>query len=504
MTDDPCVDGLARLSALVEAVQAATSPEARAAALGVWLADAAATSGATIAAVDDPAAYEGRLAQLGAAKGGGAVVTAIRRALRPRIEVQQAARRESLRARAAALRASAPAGAHPEAWEALQLARDGRPRPTGANVHAALRLDPAWAGKVRWNEFRCSVEVDGELLADTTETEIANALAERYGLDVRTPAVDEQIRLIADRARFHPVRAYLDSLPEWDGRERLRPLLPGALGAQDTELNHRLGVCFAVSAVARIWEPGCKVDTCLILCGAQGALKSTSIRALLPDARWYADTPLEIGNKDRFEQIQGKWLYELAEIDKFRGADWARVKALFSSSTDLWRRPFGRNATEVPRQALFVGTTNADEFLDDPTGARRFWPVRVGETGALRPDLIAVERDQLWAEALMMYRKGEPWHLSGEHAAAAAAAARQFEVTDAWDALIAGWLGPARDGVTAADVLQGALEIRPAAWTKADQMRVAASLRRLGWERRRETARDGSGDRLVRWHRSAP
>lgn len=495
---DPVADGLRRLSALADAcVEEAATAASRGAALAAWLSDRAAVDGGALAAVDDPTAFELRIARIASVRGGGTIAGAVRRAIRPGVQAAQVAQRERLRARASTWRADAPEGADAAAWAALDLERGGRPRPTGANIYAILTRDAEWAGKIRYNEWCSQVEIEGAALSDPLETEIGNALATRYRLDVRTPAVDEQIRLIADRNRIHPVREYLAGL-RWDGESRLFGLFANYFGAPDTALNAALGMCWLIGAVARVQTPGCKLDNCIVLCGPQGIFKSTAIRALVPEPRWYADTPLEIGNKDRFEQIQGKWLYELAEIDKFKGADQGRVKALFSSATDRWRRPFGRNAVEVPRQVAFVGSVNPDEFLEDPTGDRRFWPVRCGVTGALRPAAIAEIRDQLWAEALERFRRGEPYHLSADEEAEREEVAAEFRVSDTWQDVIGAW-AHGKSGITVEEILSTVLEIPLKSQTKHDQGRASACLRRLGWVRRRDATPNDRGQRRMRW-----
>lgn len=497
---DPVEAGLARLSALADAAcEEAATAASRGGALAAWLASREALDGAAWAAVEDAPRFEALMARIGAARGGGTIAGAIRRAIRPGVQARQEAQRARARERQAQYRPDPPEGADAGAWAALALDRSGRPRPTGANAYAILTRDAAWAGKIRYNEWRTQVEVGGAPLSDPLETEIGNVLAERYRLELRTPAVDEQIRLIADQNRVHPVREYLSGL-KWDGVKRLSGLFADYFGAADTALNAALGAAWLIGAVARVMSPGCKVDTCVVLCGPQGIRKSSSIQALVPEARWYADTPLEISNKDRFEQIQGRWLYELAEIDKFKGADQARVKALFSSASDLWRRPFGRNAVEVPRQAVFVGSTNADEFLDDPTGDRRFWPVRCGVAGSLQPDALAADRDQLWAEALTAYRAGDGWHLTAEEEAEREEVAAEFRVADSWQDAIGDWAYD-RDRITVEEVLSLALQIPIKSQTKHDQGRASACLRRLGWTRARDAKADAKGMRRMRWYR---
>lgn len=402
-----------------------------------------------------------------------------------------------------------PPGPDDEVFDLLELGKGDVPRPTLHNAHLVFTRDPRWAGKLRFNSFAQSIELHRtpvspervELERDALDSKAALWLAENYArmaLPTRTAA--EAIQTIGDDHAYHPVRDYLVGL-RWDGTKRLDQALTRYFGVQPTPLASTLGACFLRSCVARVLPltgrvdtgPGSKVDTTLILVGAQGAYKSSALRALAVRPEWFADTRLDLASKDLFEQVAGKWIYEIAELDAFKGREWSRIKAILSSPSDTYRRPYGRHAVTALRQVVFAGTTNEDEFLGDPTGTRRFWPVRCTET----IDLSALRRDvdQLWAETVQTYQAGAQWWLDPTTAGDMAAAAGEFRIRDAWDDTVYTWLNGRAGTVGATEVLVAALEKTPGDCTAHDVQRVTAILKQLGWQRQRSRAHG----RSVRW-----
>ncbi len=221
--------------------------------------------------------------------------------------------------------------------------------------------------------------------------------------------LEEAVRMVAFRHRFHPVRQYLDGL-KWDGTKRLSTWLRRACLEEDEWDDNdplqrylaRVGTFFLMGMCGRVMQPGCKFDWMLILEGAQGMRKSTLLRVLAGD--YFADTGLVLGDKDSYQQLQGRWLYEFGELDSFGKAEVTKIKSFIASSSDYFRASFDRRAREYPRQLVFGGTTNEDHYLTDPTGNRRFWPVRV--TRVIDIDWVAENRDQLFAEAMARIQAG--------------------------------------------------------------------------------------------------
>lgn len=379
------------------------------------------------------------------------------------------------------------------------------PKPKGIypSIVRVLQNDHRWMGKVRWNEFAASVELHytpvapGRVVraADEYDSYVRSWLYDNYlQMTVPRSEVTEAIYAIAKRHSYHPVRAYLRGL-EWDGVPRMGGLFATYFGAEANDLTASVSSCFLRSCVARVLRPGCKVDTMPILLGRQGAFKSSGLRALAVRSDWFADTRLDLGSKDLFEQLQGRWIYEIAELDAFRGRENSRIKALMSSQEDNYRRPYGHHAISVARQVVFAGTTNEDEFLTDQTGSRRFWSVKVGVI-----DLEAIERDrdQLWAEAVASFDAGDPWWLSGELAQAAEAANDEHRNADAWEPRIEAYLvGRVEVGVD--EVLEHAVRKPVDTWNQNDKTRVATTLKALRWTRHKL----GTTTRTVRWRRPA-
>ena len=226
-------------------------------------------------------------------------------------------------------------------------------------------------------------------------------------------------------------------------------------------------------------SPGAKVDHVLVLQGPQGIGKSRALRALVPDPSWFTD---EIGydlGKDSAERLRGKWIIELSELDALSKAEATRIKAFLTREADRYRPAYARHARDFPRQCVFAGTTNVDTFIRDPTGGRRFWPTRVGRIDV--SSLVAV-RDQLWAEALVRYERGEGWHLTPAVEAIASEEQGQRMQVDPWAEQLAPWL-MTQNEVTIETCLAH-LNVAGERRTQTDANRVAVVLQGAGFVRR--------------------
>lgn len=393
---------------------------------------------------------------------------------------------------------TAEEGANPAVWAVLRMGskRKGQPlmpASTLENTILILERDPRWVGRIAGNTFDGMVYLDEKLISDEKEIGIYRWLVQHYLLDVSAQRVSEAVRYIATQNQTHPVRDYLEAL-KWDGEERLGLWLSKHCGAEDTDLVREMGTRWAVSCVARVMSPGCQVDTCLILAGPQGAKKSSAFRALAVRDEWFADSSLDLRNKDAYQALQGIWIYELAELDSVRRADANAVKAFLTARWDRYRPAYGRNLIRWGRQNVFVGTTNEQAFLSDPTGSRRFWPVRVG---AIDVPALTAERDQLWAEAVTLYRVGERWYLQGESEAALVDASGDYQQTDPWRGTIEEWADGQDHPFKLDDVLTKALKRVISDSNNGHQMRAAAVLTQLGFSQRR--IRIVGQKRSMRW-----
>lgn len=387
---------------------------------------------------------------------------------------------------------------HAETWAGLTMGSGDDPKPILGNVAKVLRTDPRWRGRLAWDEFVGTPTVDGRPITDEAETQAVEWLGDVYRLHVQTVRAHEAMRMVAAEHARHPVREYLRRLV-WDGTERLDYWLVDCLGCADDVLSRAYGRRWITAAVARVMEPGAKVDEVLVLRGRQGVGKSRALRALVPESNWFSDSSLPIGNKDGYQQLRGVWIYELGELDSVRRADWSAIKAFLSAQSDNYRASYARNPAVVPRQVVFAGTTNESTFLGDSTGQRRWWVRDVGVSGPVRPELVVARRDQLWAEAMAAYDAGERWHLSHEEADAQEADAQRYRQADPWEEIVAAWT-QGRRVVTTSEVL-AAIGRRPEDATRGDEMRVAAILASLGRTRAKV---GGEGTRRWAWVADEP
>ncbi len=288
------------------------------------------------------------------------------------------------------------------------------------NVLIALRSAPELAGLVRYNEFSLDVEVTRAppwrkclprtAWIDADDTAIAIWL-QQHDIQVRgRPVVADTVLLAARDNSFHPVRNYLTSV-KWDGEERLKNWLRCFLSATDQKDDYlrAIGTRFLVSAVARIFQPGCQVDHILVLEGSQGVGKTSAARALAVCPEWFAGNLPDIHNKDAALQLCGRWVVEIDELKAIRHSQVEAIKSFLSETVDTFRPPYARRTGQFPRQCVFVATTNESQYLQDRTGNRRYWPVRCGKIDV---EALVTIRDQLWAEATILYRNGTAWHLT--------------------------------------------------------------------------------------------
>lgn len=369
------------------------------------------------------------------------------------------------------------------------------PHATLANLEVIIGQDPAFYPFLGLNEFTSQITWNGQPLTDATETAINLQVQTLYDLHVSTERCREMIAYVANQHPYHPVRDWLNHLV-WDGVPRLDTMLHMYADAADTQLHAAMGRKFMTGAVARIYRPGCQLDTTLILVGSQGVKKSSLFRALVEDPTWFSDTTIDLRTKDVYQQLQGVWLYEVAELAALRGRDAESTKAFLTSRCDRYRPPYGRNVVRWDRQVAFVGTTNEAEFLDDSTGARRFWPVRVGA-----PDVASIARDraQLWAEAVEAYKAGAEWWLTPEQDEELTDSQQTYQRADSWGDIISEWLAREGQSATVRDIMASALQLEPTHQSKGAAMRVASILSGLGYSKRRVME---SGQQVMRWSKS--
>src|ERR1051325_9613977 len=290
--------------------------------------------------------------------------------------------------------------------EPLLLSDKGKPLANLSNAIIALRNAPECKGKVRYDLFhnrpvcygavpwKIDVTADGDSRVWTDVDDLCCAdWLQRHGIFVSALIVGQAVTVVAHDSEFHPVRDYLMSC-RWDGEPRADSWMIKYLGAPDTEFVRAVSGMFLIAGVARILRPGCKADCVLVLEGPQGILKSTALKTLA--GPWFTDELADLGTKDAAQQLSGVWIIEMSEMEGVERGQVTRIKSFVSRSVDRYRPPYGHRTIEQPRQCVFAGTVNHDEYLRDETGGRRFWPVQCTNIDI---EGLASVRDQLWAEA---------------------------------------------------------------------------------------------------------
>ena len=407
---------------------------------------------------------------------------------------------EAKRAEAAARKAEAKTEARPEgeepSWsDELYRTPKGLVKNTFANLCTILRHAPEYA-TLRFNEMAVVPEVNGAQMTDAQLGLVREAIERKYGFSPGADALSQAIVAVSSERSHHPVREYLSGLV-WDQLARLDTICERIIHAEPTPINVTVVRAWFIAAVARAMKPGCKVDTALVFVGPQGCFKSTFFRELA--GRFFSDTAVDIESKDAMMQINGAWVYELGELDHVTSkAHAGRLKAFVTSQVDKYRPPFARAVLPQPRSNVIVGSTNEDQFLNDPTGDRRFHCVRIN--GRVDIDALKEERDQLWAEAVVAYNGGEAWWLTQEAEAALRESSEAFRVVDPWEGAVATWLDvPKLDtakAITSQRILVDVLGMRLQDVDQKASNRLAAIMKRLGW--RNKVARVEGGARVAR------
>lgn len=310
-----------------------------------------------------------------------------------------------------------------DAWiRLLDVNNKGVVQSTVHNCRLILENHPELKGKYYFDAFQNRAVVTDDFpwqegkdrdWNDTDDAGIRQMLEKRYGITGVQKILDG-VNLAFENAKVHPIKNYLNALT-WDGTERIDHLLTEYLGVENTEYTRAVIRVHLTAAVTRIMRPGTKYDTMLTLIGEQGIGKSTLIRVLCGDA-WFNDSIEKINGKETFELLQGSWHVELGELNATRRAEKESVKQFLSKTEDIYRAPYGRRTNRYPRQCVFWGTGNEIEFLRDDTGERRYFPVKCDEVLPVKSvfDDLEKERDQIWAEAVELYKKKTPLYLSRE------------------------------------------------------------------------------------------
>lgn len=362
----------------------------------------------------------------------------------------------------------------------LKRNKHGDAETSFGNCCLILDNDPSYGSSLRLNEM------NGAVLHGTSETgdhfisQVRLDLEGRYALRAAEPETVRAILYAATKRKFHPVREFLESL-KWDGTSRLDRVAAEILHSQaaapeEAELHSLLLVRWFTGLVRRPLEPGVKFDTTLIIQGAQGTGKSTFFRII--SEPWFSDSDMAL-DKDGMMQMAGAWISEWPELETIMGRNnVSRVKAFITSSSDRFRAPYARTPITIPRSGVIVGSTNLCDFLRDPTGSRRFWVIPAGKVNL---PLLREWREELLAEAVHRFRKGETHWLTEAEEARRAELASAFGDTDPWEDAVLRYVRPLPE-VRIAELLVNPIGIARDRQGQNDLRRVADILRRAGFE----------------------
>lgn len=391
----------------------------------------------------------------------------------------------------------------------------GKPIDCRENVLYCLRHDPTLIGLVQHNEFtelheRSRPTPWGRDLGEWDEEDdlmLGEYLLRSWGvMSKATGTLRAGVMMAARVHKFNPVMALIKS-ETWDGITRLPYWLSDCLGVPESEYAALIGTCFIKGMVARARRPGCKFDYMLILKGPQGAKKSTVFRTL--SEPFFTDNAIRMGDKDSLMALQSIWIAESSELESMSKSETNAVKQFLSASEDFFRPPYGARMVKRPRHAVMGGTTNADVFLKDVTGDRRFWPIEVGEIDI---DKLKSMRGQLFAEALAMLESDDAeqrrtYPTPEQEKTLVIPAQERFKMTDVWEDILADYVNhqwpdkndepgdkvrASRDFFSTRELFDKALQIKPDRidGNRLMETRIGNCMRALNFDKYRETQGD--------------
>jgi predicted P-loop ATPase len=379
------------------------------------------------------------------------------------------------------------------AWEQIGIAqtKNGNAICNADNALRVLQRWPAFKDLLWFDEFHgkfFTKNLDGSVREwrDLDEIELFFFMQRELGLrNITQPMVQTACISYAHKSPRNEPRDWMNAL-EWDGVERIDAMFCHYFGVKHSEHAIAASRNWWISLVARVLSPGSKVDSMVILEGAQGKFKSMALGVI--GGKWYSEAHESVTSKDFFMMLQGKFLIEISELDAFSKAETNTIKKVISCQMDRFRPPYGRISIDHPRQCVFVGTTNEKHYLKDATGARRFWPVKIKNINI--PDLKR-DRDQLFAEAVSKFKSGVTWWEMPEETKAEQEDRRQH---DEWEGLISECIST-RDEVTIATLATACLDMPMARLDAMAQRRIGRILHQFGWVAR-TVRRDGSTQRV--------
>lgn len=373
-----------------------------------------------------------------------------------------------------------------------RLAKSGEIKKTLHNTCLFFELpDCPIKGLLRYNLFTENIEFIGKApwhspqdyrtgWSDEDAIQIRFWLSSVKMYEINVNIVHEAALKVAMDNVYHPVLEYLDNL-QWDGIPRINNWLVEYAGAVDNKYIRTVGEKTLLAGVARIYEPGIKFDHVLVLEGTQGIGKSTLVHTL--GGKWFGDIILDPHSKDTIDALRGKWIVELSEMECTR-REVNALKRFISCTSDTVRLAYARTSKEFPRKSIFIGTINPEMgrgYLKDSTGNRRFWPVEIEQVNfkTLKQDV-----DQLWAEAVHIWKQGKVnlWLDDKDVIALASTEAAKRYETDPWEEIIERYLDTLeKDWISTQEVLDGCLLVPHSKVDKVHKNRITTVMGRLGW-----------------------
>jgi len=375
----------------------------------------------------------------------------------------------------------------------------GKIVPCEHNAYALLGTSPQFAG-LHFDEFLARPRLGNRDWIDADDLECLRWLQSSHAPRFTLAHARNGARSLAYSRRRDSLRAFIESLPAWDGTPRVEHAFSDAWGAPDDMLTRTASRNFFVAMIARALKPGAQVDTLWTFEGPQGSYKSRSLRELGGD--FHAEISAAIGTIDFQRELRGIWLAEMSELDSLRGREASTVKRLLSAPADRFVQKYALHAESYPRRAVAVASTNEATYWQDATGARRLVPIACGE---IRVDLIAANRLLWFAEGLNLYRSAATWW---EFPAGIADEQESRQQIDPWEDQLRAFITHGRrtdsvdgqgralwpDGwISSADVMRDWLRLDAHQQGRASGVRLGHVMRRLGYAPKRSTTGDERG-----------
>lgn len=388
---------------------------------------------------------------------------------------------------------------HTVTWADLGLEANARdvPYPTLANASLVLLAHPDLTGKIWYDSFREKVfhtldSTTPREWEDINDLKVTAWMQQRMKLHkITVQVVRDAVMHAARHQPRHSLHDYIEGL-QWDGRSRLKTWMSDCLGAELNPYTQAVSQNWPIAMIARAYRPGIQMDNVLVLEGKMGHGKSKFVEIL--GAPWFASLTQSFGTKDFLMEIIGRWLVELPDMNAFLKQDHTQNLSVVTRRTDSYRAPYARHVKDHPRVALFVGTSENDDYLQDTRGRRRWWPIRCS---AIDLDATYALKDQIFAEAFLEYKRGTDWYITPETDTLSEQTERVAR--DPWADRVESYCSILGHSVRIGDILSASecLNIPPERQSRREVLRVAAVLREMGWKKARP--KDSTGRSFAAW-----